>query len=112
MLVFVGIVMRLMIMLVIVLMGVRMLMSLSVWAGHSLRKAHGGLCPTSSRRVRLPIHNYIDFDSADAAAVHARNFKTCSDVEGFDCLLKDSGRNSGVNKSAEKHIAANAGEAV
>jgi len=91
-----------MLMVVIVLVGVRIAVSIFLLGSQIGR----------SRRVLLSIHNYIDFDGADADAVHPRNFQTCSDAEGLDRLLKNSGRNSGVDQRAEKHIATNSGEAV
>jgi hypothetical protein len=56
--------------------------------------------------------NYIKLGSADAAAVNARNIQPRIHAQGFHRPRKDFRRNSGVQQSAKKHVAADAGKAL
>ena len=71
-----------------------------------------GMRVVLARSFGLAIHDDINFSRADATAVHARDFEGCTDVQSFNCSLKKRHRNSSINHSAEKHVAADPGEAV
>ena len=48
----------------------------------------------------------------DPAAIHSRNFQPGSNIKRRDRVLEQLSRNSGIYQGAEKHVAADAGEAV
>ena len=54
----------------------------------------------------------VNFCSGDATAVNLFYLERCVDIQRGYGLVEDFGIDSGVDESPEKHIAANAGEAV
>ena len=60
------------------------------------------------RQVFLTSDPYIDFGGRNPAAQDARNLQLCSHPERRDGTFKRLRRDSGVDQSAKKHIAADA----
>ena len=58
------------------------------------------------------LHDYVNLGRTDTAAIHSENFQGGTKVQGGDRLVKKIWRDTGVNQRAEKHVAADPGEAV
>src|SRR5215813_2661066 len=56
-------------------------------------------------------NDHVNFGRTDAAAVHTGDFQMRVDAQSLDGLLQQVRRNSGVHQRAQKHIAADPGEA-
>jgi hypothetical protein len=70
-----------------------------------------GLLPELlARQLFFAGGNNIDLDSADAAAVHARDFQTRIHAQSFHSLRQELGRYSGIDQRAKKHVAADPGK--
>ena len=54
----------------------------------------------------------IDFCGVDAAAVDAVQIEMNAEVERVDGSLENRDRNAGIDERGEKHVSADAGEAV
>jgi hypothetical protein len=65
-----------------------------------------------TRQVFLAVHHDIEFGGGDARPIHARKLQRCSDVQVGNGLLEKLEGNSGVEQGAQKHVAANTGEAI
>jgi hypothetical protein len=65
-----------------------------------------------SRQILLPVNPHIHLRSGNPATHDARNLQPCSYVEGRDRLLERLRRNSGVDQSAHKHVAAHSGKTL
>ena len=87
-----------------VFVAVLMLVRVLVWVGHS--------CPTGSRQIALSVDDYVHFSCCNAAAVHARNVQLRANIKSYDGPYKNFRRNSGIDQSAKKHVAADSGKAV
>src|SRR5579864_6494536 len=62
--------------------------------------------------IFFAVDDDVGLACADAAAVHAREFQACTEVQSSDCLLKNRLWNSSIHQSAKKHVAADAGKAI
>lgn len=65
-----------------------------------------------SRGFCLALDDHVDFGRAEAAAIHARDFESRTDVQGLNCSLKKFGWNSSIDKRPKKHVTADSGKAV
>ena len=62
-----------------------------------------------SRRVR---NDYVNLGASDASAGDPAHIQARADVQCGDGFLEMGEGDSGVNQSAEEHVAANSGEAI
>src|SRR5689334_5390703 len=62
--------------------------------------------------LRLSFHQHVNLRRANATTVHACDLQHRTDVQGLNRFLKKFDWNSCVDKRAEKHVAADPGEAV
>ena len=63
-------------------------------------------------RSRLrPLDPHIDLSRIDPAAIHARDLQIRADVQRGHRIFKDLRRNPGIQQRANKHVAADTGEA-
>jgi hypothetical protein len=70
------------------------------------------LCPELfSRQLFLSGNDHVNFGCADAAPVHAGDFQMRIHAQSPNGALQELRRNSGVHQGAEKHVAADPGEA-
>ncbi len=65
-----------------------------------------------TRSLGVAIYQDVNFGRTDAAAIYAGNRQRGAYLQGCNCPLKEFGWNSGVNQCSQKHVAADAGEAV
>lgn len=55
---------------------------------------------------------HVDLNGGDSAAIGLLDGKSCVEVECGDGLMENFGGDAGSNQCPEKHVAANAGEAI
>jgi hypothetical protein len=71
------------------------------------------LCPELfARKIFLAIHDHVDFGCGDSVAQNLREFQFGTDVQGADGVAQQVGRDSGIDKGAEKHVATDPAEAI
>ncbi len=74
---------------------------------------HIFFCPELfARQVFLAVHPNIDFGRRDPAANDPRNLQPRTHIQRRNSFFKQPWRNSGVNKRAEEHVAADARKAL
>jgi hypothetical protein len=89
---------------VFVIMGRRVVVSMDVLVRYCR--------PSNSWGILFSVCDHIHFGGSDATAVHARNVQLGAETKSSYRLLESFRRNSGIDQCAEKHVAANSGEAV
>jgi hypothetical protein len=62
--------------------------------------------------VFLTTDDDVRLGSGNAAAHHARDFESGPDVQGCDRLFKEARGHSGIQKRAQKHVAADTAETI
>lgn len=64
-----------------------------------------------ARHIFLAVYPNIDLRRRYPAAQDLRDFQLCAYAQCGNSFLKKLGRNSGIDESSQKHVAADAGEA-
>jgi hypothetical protein len=65
-----------------------------------------------ARQVLLPAHPNIHLGSGNPTPHHPRNLKPSLDSQRGNRLFQQPGRNSGIHKRAQKHVATHAGKTL
>src|SRR5436190_21538931 len=73
-----------------------------------------GNCRSTGRAgsVFLSVRYHVNLGSSDPAAVHTRNFQPRTNIQGGDGVLEKLCRHSRIHQRAQKHVTADAGEAI
>src|SRR5919109_2204013 len=60
----------------------------------------------------LPMHQHVDLCCRNSAAIHARDFQLCADIECRYRFLEYLRRDTGIEQRTQKHVAADSRKAI